>query len=184
MARPLETLPLTQSLLMRTDPEVFLVSGHHQGLDSTLVATWVLPVTLRADRGRVLVALSPRSLTSELVRASRRFTVQLLSEGQQPLIPHFGLVSGRETDKLDTVEIARTTRGLAVVIGTCGWLECDVIAEMVTDERIVLLGRVVEQRVFPKRRPLRLSEAYRALPQDVLRAIEEQRQRDGERDRP
>jgi len=175
---------LTQSLFTRIDPEVFLVSGHHQGRDGTLVATWVLSITLREDRGRVLVALSPGGLTAELVRASRRLAVQLLSEGQHPLIPRLGLMSGRETDKLDTVEIGRTSRGLPVVIGTCGWAECDLIAELVTDERIVLLGRVVEEEVFPERHPLRLSQAYRALPQDVLRAIEKQRQKHGERDRP
>jgi flavin reductase (DIM6/NTAB) family NADH-FMN oxidoreductase RutF len=167
-----------QSLFTRIDPEVFLVSGRHQERESMLVATWVLIVTLRPERGRVLMALSPKSLTAELVRASRRFTVQLLSEGQ------LGLVSGREADKLDTVEYDRTRRGLPVVMGACGWAECDVIAELTTDERIVLLGRAVEEQVFSKRRPLRLSQAYRALPQDVFRAIDEQRLKDGERDRP
>ncbi len=68
-----------------------------------LVATWVLVVTLRPERGRVLMALSPKSLTAELVRASRHFTVQLLSEGQQALIPRLGLVSGREADKLGAI---------------------------------------------------------------------------------
>jgi flavin reductase (DIM6/NTAB) family NADH-FMN oxidoreductase RutF len=130
------------------------------------------------------MALSPKGLTAELVCASRRFTVQLLSEGQQALIPRLGLVSGREAEKLDTIEYDRTRRGLPVVMGACGWAECDVIAELTTDERIVLLGRVVEEQVFSKRRPLRLSQAYRTLPQDVLRAIDEQRLKDGERDRP
>lgn len=175
---------MSQSLFTRIDPEVFLISGHHQGRESTLVATWVLPVTLREDRGRMLVALSPGSRTAELVRESRRLVVQLLSEGQEALIPRFGLVSGHEADKLGTVEIERTSRGLPVVKETCGWADCDVIGELITDERLVLLGRVVEERVFPERRPLRLSEAYRALPKDVLHAIEEQRQKDGERDWP
>jgi hypothetical protein len=46
------------------------------------------------------------------------------------------------------------------------------------------LDRVVEEQVFSMRRPLRLSQAYRTVPQDVLRAIDEQRLKDGERDRP
>lgn len=71
-----------------------------------------------------------------------------------------------------------------MVTGACGWAECDVIAALTTDERIVLLGCVVEEQVFSKRRPLRLSQAYRTLPQDVLRRIDEQRLKDGERDRP
>lgn len=175
---------MTQSLFTRTDPEIFLVSGRHQERDSILVATWVLVVTLRQDRGRVLVALSPRSLTAEAVRASRRFAVQLLSEGQHALIPRLGLVSGRDADKLDTIEHERTSRGLPVVTGTCGWAECDVTGELATDERVVLLGKVVEEQVFSERRPLRLSQAYEALPKDVLRAIDEQRHKDGERDRP
>ncbi|MGH8503574.1 MAG: hypothetical protein ACREVE_14095 [Gammaproteobacteria bacterium] len=96
-----------------------------------------------------------------------------------------GLVSGREqANKLDAVEIERTRRGLPVVTGTCGWSDCDVMIETVTGERVLLYAHVIEEQVFAERRPLRLSAAYRALPKDVSHAIEEQRQRDGERDRP
>jgi flavin reductase (DIM6/NTAB) family NADH-FMN oxidoreductase RutF len=175
---------LSKAFFTRIDPEVFLVCGRHQGRDSALVATWVVCVTLHDDRGRVLVALSPGSLTAEVVRASRCFVVQLLCEGQQMLIPRFGLASGREADKFDGIEVARSSSGLPVVAGTCGWAECEVIGELSTEERIVLLGRIVQEAVFLQRRPLRLSQIIQALPEDKLRAIEQQRQRHGERDQP
>jgi flavin reductase (DIM6/NTAB) family NADH-FMN oxidoreductase RutF len=169
---------------MPSDPQVYLVSSRHEGRDSTLVATWILPVTLREDRERVLVALSPGSLTAEIARTSRRLVVQLLSEGQHPFIPRLGLVSGRATDKFADLEIERTSRGLPVVTGTCGWADCDIIAELATSERVVLLCRVVEEKLFSGRRPLRLSQAFKLLSKDDLGAIEDQRQRSGERDQP
>ena len=176
---------MSPPLFTRIDPELYVVAARHQGRDGMLLATWVAWLTLREDRGRVLVALSPGSLTAELACASRRLAVQLLAEGQDALIPRLGLVSGREqTNKLDAVEIERTRRGLPVVTGTCGWADCDVMIETVTGERVLLYARVIEEQVLAERRPLRLSAAYRALPKDVLHAIEEQRQRDGERDRP
>lgn len=109
--------------------------------------------------------------------------MQLLAEGQQTLIPRLGLVSGRKhSNKLDTLEIERTHRELPVVADTCGWADCDVISATVTDERVLLYARVIDEQVFAERQPLRLSTAYRTLPKDVLSAIEQQREKDGEQD--
>ncbi len=174
----------SRSLASLTDPCVYLISTRHEGRDNALVATWVVSATLVDHKGRMLVALSPSSLTAELVRASRRFAVQLLSEGQHDHVARLGLRSGREADKLDGLELARTSRGLPLVSGTCGWADCDAVIATGTDERLVSLGRVVEEEVYPDRRPLTFGMVARALPEGMLRTIEEQRARDAESDWP
>ncbi|MEX1082089.1 MAG: flavin reductase family protein [Halofilum sp. (in: g-proteobacteria)] len=174
----------SHSLASLTNPFVYLISTHHEGRDNALVATWVVSATLVEHKGRVMVALSPSSLTAELVQASRRFAVQLLSEGQHDLVARLGLSSGREADKLDGLERARTNRGLPLVSGTCGWADCDATIATGTDERLVCLGRVVEEEVYPDRRPLTFGMVTQALPEATLRAIEAQRTRDAESDWP
>lgn len=174
----------SQSLASLTNPYVYLITTHHEGRDNALVATWLVSATLVEDKGRVLVALSPSSLTAELVQASRRFAVQLLSEGQHDHVARLGLSSGREADKLAGLELARTSRGLPLVSGTCGWADCDAVIATGTDERLVCLGRVVEEAVDPERRPLTFGKLTQALPKETLRAIEKQRAKDAEGDWP
>ena len=174
----------SQTLASLSNPFVYLISTHHEGRDNALVATWIVSATLVDQKGRLLVALSPSSFTAELVQASRRFAVQLLSEGQHDHVARLGLRSGRDADKLDGLELARTSRGLPLVSGTCGWADCDADIATGTDERLVCLGRVVEEEVFPDRRPLTFGMLTQALPKETLRAIDEQRARDAESDRP
>ena len=174
----------TQSLVsMLAQSSVYLISTQHEGRDNAAVATWIVSVSLVDHKGRILVALSPSSFTAELVQASRRFAVQLLSEGQHDLVARLGLSSGRDTDKLGGLELARTSRGLPLVSGTCGWADCDA-AIAGGDERVVFLGRVVEDEVYPDRQPLTFGMLAQALPKETLRAIEEQRERDGKSDWP
>lgn len=172
----------SQSLSSLTNPYVYLISTRHEGRDNAMVATWIVSATLVNHKGRVLLALSPSSFTSELVQASRRFAVQLLSEGQHDLVARLGLSSGRDGEKLDGLELARTSRGLPLVYGTCGWADCDATIATENDERLVCLGRIVEEEVYPDRQPLTFGMLTQGLPKETLRAIEEQRERDGESD--
>lgn len=174
----------SRTLASLTNPFVYLISTCHEGRDNALIATWVVPATLVDHKGRMLVALSPSSFTAELIQTSRRFAVQLLSEGQHDHVARLGLRSGREADKLDGLELARTSRGLPLVSGTCGWTDCDAVIATGTDERLLCLGRVVEEEVYPDRRPLTFGMLTQALPEETLRAIEEQRARDGKSDWP
>ena len=174
-----------QSLVsMLAQSSIYLISTRHEGRENALVATWIVSASLVDHKGRILVALSPSSFTAELIRASRRFAVQLLSEGQHDFVARLGLSSGHDTDKLGGLELARTSRGLPLVSGTCGWADCDAAIVAGVDERIVFLGRVVEEEVYPDRQPLTFGMLAQALPKETLRAIEEQRERDGESDWP
>lgn len=172
------------TLASLTNPYVYLISTHHEGRDNALIATWIVSATLVDHKGRLLVALSPSSFTAELIHQSRRFAVQLLSEGQHDHVARLGLNSGRETDKLDGLELTRTPRGLPLVSGTCGWADCDAVIATGTDERLVCLGRVVEEEVYPDRQPLTFGMLTQVLPKETLRAIQEQRARDAESDWP
>lgn len=173
-----------RSLTSLSDPFVYLISTQHEGRDNALVATWVVSATLVEHKGRLLIALSPGSFTAEIIRASRYFAVQLLSEGQHDHVARLGLRSGRDTNKLKGLELARTSRGLPLVSGTCGWADCDAVIATGTDERLLCLGRVVEEEVYPDRRPLTFAMVAQALPEETLHAIDEQRARDAQSDWP
>ena len=58
------------------------------------------------------------------------------------------------------------------------------ISPTATDERLLLYARVIDEQAFAERQPLRLCAAYRTLPKDVLRAIEQQREQNRAQDQP
>jgi flavin reductase (DIM6/NTAB) family NADH-FMN oxidoreductase RutF len=163
-----------------TDHEVFVITAAHEGREGGQIATWVLPGSLIPDQPRVVAVLSPLNATFDLIWQSRRFAVTLLDEEQVELLPHFGLRSGRELDKLAGVPLHRTASGLPVPAGSCGFADCRLVSSLDGGDRMICLADVVEQRVAPAARPLRLREALRRLPADQRQALIEKRAREGE----
>jgi flavin reductase (DIM6/NTAB) family NADH-FMN oxidoreductase RutF len=162
------------------DCPVFALTCRHEDREDAMIATWVMSVTLIESRSRVLATLTPGHLSTELITASKRFAVHLLAEGQHELIPRLGLHSGRDGDKLKSFDaLSRTHSGLAIIPGTCGWAECEVLSSFEVADRVILAATVRDERQFSGKRPLTISAAYRALPKSVVEACEAQRRRDG-----
>lgn len=171
------------SMFSLTDHEIHVVTARHEGRDSGQVATWIMPATLVPDRPRVAIVLSPQNFTHGLIAASGRFVLNLLAEEQHALVPLFGLHSTRDIDKFSDMQVERTSSGIAVLPGSCGWAECEVVSSMDLGDRIVYAADVVEQRVFPGKSPLRKRAAFALQPEDVRRRLEEKHRVDGARDR-
>jgi flavin reductase (DIM6/NTAB) family NADH-FMN oxidoreductase RutF len=166
-----------------TDHEIYIVTARHEERENGQIATWIMPATLVPDRLRIAAILSPQHYTASLIRQSGRFTVNLLAEGQHELVPLFGLVSGRDIDKFDGMELLRTRNGLPVIPGACGWAECAVVSSLDSGDRVVYLADVAEHSVDMTKIPLRKREAFARLDPDVRELLEEKQRRDGERDR-
>lgn len=175
---------MSDSLFSLTNHELFVVTAHDGDRRGGQIASWVLPATLVPDRPRAVVLLSPTNHTHDLIRASGRFALNLLAEGQEALVPRFGLRSGRELDKLAGVALdPPSPAGLPLLAGSCGWAECALLDALDGGDRIIHLVEVTAQRVHAGRRPLRKREAFARLPPAEVAALQEKARRDGERDR-
>lgn len=171
------------SIFSLTDHEIYVVTARFEGRDSGQIATWIMPATLVPDRPRVAVVISPQNYTHELLAASGRFVLNLLSEEQHALLPLFGLRSTRETDKFAGMEIGRSASGIALLPGTCGWAECRIVSAMDLGDRIIYAADVEAQEVHPGLRPLRKREAFALQSAEVRHLLEEKHRIDGARDR-
>ena len=90
---------------------LFLVSARSAGLCSGMVITWVTKASLDSVRPRVILVLSPRNLTTQLLLKSRRFSLSLLSKVDLDLVDRFGAKSGRDLDKFGGLDSRfRSTR--------------------------------------------------------------------------
>lgn len=171
------------SMFSLTNHEIWVLTARHDGRENGQVATWIMPATLVPDHPRVAAVLSPQNLTHELIRESGYFVLHLLSREQHALLPRFGLYSGRDIDKFEGLEISRTSSGLPVIDGCCGWAECRIGESMDLGDRTVYAADIVTEELFPGREPLRKNEAFAAQPEDIRQQLEEKHRVDGKRDR-
>ena len=171
------------SMFSLTNHEIWELTAHHEGRDNGQVATWIMPATLVPDRPRIAAVLSPQNFTHDLIALSGHFVLHLLAEDQHALLPHFGLHSGRHTDKFDGMTPRRSARNIPVLDGVCGWAECRIVSSLDSGDRIIYLADILEQHIDEGKRPLRKQEAFAAQSDDVRRQLEEKHRVDGEHDR-
>lgn len=164
------------------DPVVWLVTVCDAGRHGAMIATFVMPATLSAERPRVLAAISNAIATHALIDRSGRFALQLLERSQTALVPRFGLRSRPDGSEWDGVGYRTTASGLRLVDGTCGVAECVVADRMRTGDRTVFLADVVAEEVVAGRAPLRTEEALARQPADAAAALRASFARDVARD--
>ena len=165
-----------------TDHEIYVITVSDGKDANGQVATWIMPATLVPGAPRLVAVLSPANYSHEFIKRTGRFVVNMLADDQADLLPLFGLVSGRDVDKLESVAHALTRSGIPVLADTCGWCECVVLTSMDTGDRIVYLCDIVDCELNPDKRPLRKREAFASLAPEIREALEEKQRLDGERD--
>ncbi len=163
--------------------EVYVLTARHEGRENGQIATWVMPATLARGFARVSAVVSRRNYTHGLLAASGRFALSMLATDQLALLPHFGLLSGHEQDKMAGVPIQRTPGGLPVIEGCCGWVECEVMDRLEGGDRVIYLADVTASEVNQGCEPLCKADAFARLPEQERRQLQQKRVDEGERDR-
>ena len=75
------------------------------------------------------------------IRETGKFSVNVLAHGQDPVSNQFAR-SG--TDKWAGVDWSPAASGNPVIDGTLMWLDCEIEAEHVAGDHLIVIGRVVE----------------------------------------
>jgi len=77
---------------------VYILVAEREGSVNFMAASWVMPFS--EEPPRVVVALDKEALTTEYIRSSMCFTVNVLGLEYRDFVYRAGTVSGREVDKL------------------------------------------------------------------------------------
>ena len=93
----------------------------------------------------VMVALDQASDLLAIIRATRRFGVNLLAHGQEDLAMKF---ARKGPDKFDGIAW-RQTHGLPRLDGVGGWVVCEVEEMHEGGDHLILLGRVLAAEPIP-----------------------------------
>ena len=149
------------------------VTSHWQGCDNVQMAVAISAASIVPDRPRVIVQLYKTNLSHDMVLSSGAFALNFLREDQLELIGDFGLVSGRDHDKLDGVDRITGTSGSPLLTDCFGYLDCRVINAMDGGDMTCFLADVVDGKTLSEGEPLWWRDARRKLPPELLERWEQ-----------
>jgi flavin reductase (DIM6/NTAB) family NADH-FMN oxidoreductase RutF len=172
----------TTTLFACLDREVWLVTAQAGDRRGGLIATFVGQASIVPDMPRVLAALAKGHFTWELVEASGAFALHLLAEDQLDLVWRFGLVSGRDSDKLAGLQVRAGVTGSPLLQETVGWLDCRVETRLDVGDRTLYVAEVVEGHVTNFAPPLTSRKLMERAPGPRLAELQRQRHHDSYRD--
>ena len=117
---------------------------------------------------RVVVQIYKRNFSHDQIYHSGAFALNFLRKDQLQLIPEFGLVSGRDKDKLSDVAYQLGASGSPVLRDCWGYLDCRVVNALDAGDMTCFLGEVLEGDTGSEDGPLWWRDAARQLPKEVM----------------
>jgi flavin reductase (DIM6/NTAB) family NADH-FMN oxidoreductase RutF len=138
---------------------LYAVTATHDGDRGVFTANWLSQVSFEPP----LVALSVEldSSTLPLIRASGRFTICPLREGQRELAGGLGRPRSKAGDKFETLNLGTiaTAAGDLVLTDSLGYVTCEARSETEAGDSVVFIGEVVDAGFFAEEAPLTMRDA-------------------------
>ena len=147
---------------------VFVVTAAHGGKNNGQIALSAFPASIVADRPRVLVEIWQSNLTHDLIRDGRAFAIHFLRADQWPLIPRFGYVSGRDSDKFDGIAFDVGETGVPILRDCLGYVECRLRGTLDAGDMTCFLGDAVAGERRNEGEPLTWRQAQQTMPKEIV----------------
>lgn len=138
---------------------LYAVTAAHEGERGVFTANWLSQASFEPPL--VMLSVENDSSTLELIRASGRFVVCPLDEGQRSLAAALGKPKARAGDKFATLEldVVDTGSGDPALANSLGYVVCQVQSESPAGDSVVFIGEVTEARSFSDAPPLEMRAA-------------------------
>lgn len=119
-----------------------------------------------ADPTRIAISVQMGNLTREMIERTGVFNVSVLTENVPfETIRHFGMQSGRDTDKFDgTYQVERSHNGLMYLTeNTCAMLSCEVKHKIDLGSHMLFVGELTESKVLGQGEPCTYAYYHKAI---------------------
>jgi flavin reductase (DIM6/NTAB) family NADH-FMN oxidoreductase RutF len=164
------------------DAPLWLVTAADGDRRGGLIATTVARASIVDVMPRQLITVSKKHHTHELIEASGAFAMHLIDETQLELIWRFGLLSGRDVDKLAGLTFHAGATGSPLLVDAVAWFDCRVESRMDGGDRTIYLAGVVDGRLQRTDPPLTIRRFFDIAPPDKQQVMSEQYDHDARLD--
>lgn len=136
---------------------LYAVTCGDERLRNAFTANWLSQVSF--DPPLVVVSVENASVSLPIIRASRRFAVNVYGAEQRELAGQLGKSYSKHPDKTEGLHWDVSETGCPVLLDTLAYVECEVESEMPAGDSTLVLGRVVDARVLRRAEPLTMLAA-------------------------
>ena len=140
---------MDSKVLFNVQYGLFVLSSKSEVKDNACIINTVTQVT--ANPERISIAVNKLNYTHDLILASKKFTVSIISEAANfELFKHFGFQSGKNVDKFANFDkVRRTANGtLAITEGTNSFISGNVINSVDAGTHTIFIADVVDMQKF------------------------------------
>ncbi|MCH8107308.1 MAG: flavin reductase [Chloroflexi bacterium] len=128
------------------------------------IAVAIAGASIVPSMPRVLVQIYKTNYSHDLIQGSGAFALNFLRKDQLDLIKDFGMVSGRDKEKLAGVPYKNGPSGSPILEECWGYLDCRVVNAMDGGDMTCFLADVLEGETVAPGEPLWWRDARREIP--------------------
>ena len=133
-------------------------------VNNAQIAVAVAAASIVPDMPRVIIQIYKHNYSHELIYRGGAFALNFLRPDQLHYIKDFGLVSGRDVDKLSNVPHGTGTSGSPILDDCWGYLDCRVVNAMDGGDMTCFLGEVLDGKTTSEGEPLSWRDARSLIP--------------------
>lgn len=137
--------------LGRVPSGLFVLTVRHGKQETGMLASWVQQCSF--DPPQVTAAVRKGRYVLDWLADGTRFAVNVLGEGQKPLVVHFGKGFEIGEPAFDGLEVRRTGEAAPVLLASHAYLDCRVAGRFDAGDHVLVVGRVIAGAVLHDARP-------------------------------
>jgi len=124
---------------------VYIIGAAEGGRINAMTAVWATRLSFRPQL--VGIAIGRSRFTHPMIEGSGVFSISVLGPEQLGLARHFGLKSGRDTDKFKGISHITRVTGAPILTDALAYLDCRVVSSTETGDHTFFVGEVLEGAV-------------------------------------
>ncbi|MFY9177589.1 MAG: flavin reductase family protein [Caldicoprobacterales bacterium] len=137
-------VPISKAYHLINTGCVLLITSAHEDKKNVMTLAWQTPVSVKPVL--VGIAVSKSHFTTQLIKGSREFTINIPGAELLEKVKKCGMFSGREVDKFREANLTPVSgKNVKVpLIDECiGHIECKVVNEHITGDHVFFVGEVI-----------------------------------------
>lgn len=160
------------NLLRNFVSPIVCITSTHDGKYNGMISNSVLRGSLLPEISRIIIVISKRNMTHDMIYNSGIFAVHLLKTNQMNLVWDLGFFSGRTNNKLHNIEYEVKESGSPILKNAHAYLDCKVVNCMDVGDATCFLGTILKADIisegeiltseyFRKHMPAKWSDKYK-----------------------
>lgn len=131
---------------------VFVISTRLDGKVNAMTAAWVSRASFMPPL--ITVSIGKTRHSHDMIRESGVFAVNVLGADNIETGKHFGLKTGKKSDKFEGVDYLTKVTGSPILKDCISWMDCKVVSYHDAGDHTLFVGEVLDGGVLREAAPL------------------------------